>query len=100
MSIDILLPSRKTTVHFLVSHIMPSSSGRIGPPFLSHMTQMAGIVLDRLHKSLYGCLKSTLFFYKKLVRDLEAYGFSINSYDPFVAKNIIGKKQLIVYWHV
>ena len=31
---------------------------------------------------------------------LEAYGFKINPYDPCVANNIIGGKQLTVCWHV
>ena len=32
--------------------------------------------------------------------DLEAYGFKINAYDPFVANKMIGRKQLTVCWHV
>ena len=32
--------------------------------------------------------------------DLEAYGFRINPYDPCVAKNMIGGKQLTVCLHV
>ena len=32
--------------------------------------------------------------------DLEACGFRINPYDPCVANNIVGGKQLTVYWHV
>ena len=39
-------------------------------------------------------------FNKNLVGDLEAYGFNINPYDPCVANNMIGGKQLIVCWHV
>ena len=51
----------------------------------------------RLQKSLYGCLKSTLLFYEKLVGDLEAYGFKINPYNPCVASKMIGRKYKIVY---
>ena len=32
--------------------------------------------------------------------DLEAYGFRINPYDPCVANNMIGGKQLTVCWNV
>ena len=32
--------------------------------------------------------------------DVEAYGFRINPYGPCVAKNMVGGKQLTVYWHV
>ena len=51
-------------------------------------------------KALYGCLKSALLFYEKLVGDLEAYGFNINPYDPCVDNKMIGGKQLTVCWHV
>ena len=39
-------------------------------------------------------------FYKKLVGDLEAYGFRINPYKPCVANKMVGGKQLIVLWNV
>ena len=58
------------------------------------------VLYVRLQKAIYGCLKSTLLFYEKLVGDLEAYGFKINPYDPCVANNMIGGKQLTVCWHV
>ena len=58
------------------------------------------VLYVRLQKALYGCLKSALLFYDKLVGDLEAYGFRINPYDPCVANNTIGGKELTVCWHV
>ena len=39
----------------------------------------------RLYKALYGMLKATLLFYKRLRFDLEEMGFVINPYDPCVA---------------
>lgn len=38
----------------------------------------------RMHKALYGMLRSALLFYRKLVADLEDNGFVINPYDPCV----------------
>ena len=38
--------------------------------------------------------------YEKLVGDLEAYGFRINTYNPYVANKMVGGKQLTVFWHV
>ena len=58
------------------------------------------VLYVRLQKALHGCLKIALLFYDNLVRDLEAYGFSINTYDLCVANNMIGGKQLTVFWHV
>ena len=34
------------------------------------------------------------------MRDLEAYGFKINPYNPFVANKMIGGKQITVFWHM
>ena len=58
------------------------------------------VLYVRLQKEIYGCLKSALLFYEKLVGDLEAYGFRINPYDPCVADKMKDGKQLTVYWHV
>ena len=43
----------------------------------------------KMSKALYGILKLALWFYKKLKVDLEAYGFTINPYDPCVANTMI-----------
>ena len=53
-----------------------------------------------LHKAIYGCLKSKLLFYKKLLGDLEVYGFKINPYNPCVPNNMIGGKKLTECWHM
>ena len=41
----------------------------------------------KLNKALYGIMQASLLFYQKLKCDMEDYGFSINPYDPCVAKN-------------
>ena len=68
-------------------------------PFLSYETGKA-ILYIWLQKALYGCLKIALLFYEKLVVDLEAYGFRINTYDPCVANNMLGGKQQTVCWYM
>ena len=40
----------------------------------------------RLSKALYGLLQSALLFYGKLRVELEDFGFTVNPYDPCVAK--------------
>ena len=45
-------------------------------PFVSYETGNL-VLYVRLQKALYGCLKSALLFYEKLVGDLEAHGFKI-----------------------
>ena len=53
-----------------------------------------------LKKALYGTMQAALLFYKKLVRDLEEYGFLVNSYDVFVANKVVKNSQLISIWYV
>ena len=51
-------------------------------------------------KAIYGTLRASLLFYKKLVRDLKSIGFVINPYDPCVANKTVDGKQMTVVWHV
>ena len=53
-----------------------------------------------LQKALYGTLKAALLFYKRLVKDLESYGFELNPYDPCVANMTINGSQFTIVWHV
>ena len=58
------------------------------------------ILYVKMHKALYGMMRSALLFYRKLVGDLEAYGFKINPYNPCVANMDINGSQMTVVWHV
>ena len=51
-------------------------------------------------KTIYGMLKSTMLFYKKLKKDLESIGFEVNPYDPCVVNRMVNGKQHTVTWHV
>ena len=53
-----------------------------------------------LQKALYGCLRSALLFYLKLVADLEGKGFRLNPYDPCVANKMIKGAQMTMTFHV
>jgi hypothetical protein len=51
-------------------------------------------ILDvKMQKALYGLLRSALLFYKKLVADLESYGFVLNPYDPCVPNKWVWTKS-------
>jgi hypothetical protein len=54
----------------------------------------------KLQKALYGCLRSALLFYLKLLKDPEGNGFKLNPYDPCVANKMINGKQFTITWHV
>jgi hypothetical protein len=47
----------------------------------------------KLQKALYGLMRAILLFYRKLRKELEDFGFTVNPYDPC-------GKQLTVIWHV
>ena len=51
-------------------------------------------------KALYGMLRSALMFYRKLVKDLEEYGFEINPYNPCLSNKMVNGSQMKVVWHV
>ena len=53
-----------------------------------------------MQKAMYGLLRSALSFYRKLVVDLEDFGFKLNPYDPCVVNKNINSTQMTVYWHV
>ena len=54
----------------------------------------------KVHRALYGMLKSAVLFYRKLWNDLEEMGFVINPYDPWVANKIVNGDQMTITWHV
>ena len=53
----------------------------------------------QMNKALYGLLQSTLSFYIKPNKDLEGYGFKINSCDPCAANAMINGHQMTVTWY-
>jgi hypothetical protein len=55
------------------------------------------ILYVKLQKALYGLMRASLFLYRKLRKELEAYRFTINPYNPCVT-NVTTRcgKQLTV----
>jgi hypothetical protein len=59
------------------------------------------VLYVKLQKALYGLMRASLLFYKKLRKELEDFGFVVNPYDPCVANKDVGDgKQMTVIWHV
>ena len=59
------------------------------------------VLYVRLQKALYGLMRASLLFYRKLRREFENYGVVMNPYDPCVGNKITATgKQLTVVWHV
>jgi hypothetical protein len=53
-----------------------------------------------LQKALYGMMKSTLLFYRKLIKELKEMGFEINPYNPCVANKLVDGTKMTVRWNV
>ena len=58
------------------------------------------VLYMHITKAIYGLLVSAMLFYKKLIKDLQGYGFKLNPYDPCVANKMVNGDQLTVSWHV
>ena len=60
-------------VHVVFRRTLAELMGAANPapyqPFISYVTGQAVLYVN-MQKSLYGCLKSTLLFYEKLVGDM------------------------------
>ena len=46
------------------------------------------ILYMKLQKALYGLMRVSLLFYRKLQKELKAYGFEINPYNPCIANKL------------
>ena len=53
------------------------------------------VLYVRLKKALYGLLRSSLVFYRKLHGELEVYGFKINPYDPCVGNKMVTTETVV-----
>ncbi len=59
------------------------------------------VLYVKVQKALYGLMRASLLFYRKLCKEPKEYGFVINPYDPCVANNDIGgREQLTIIWRV
>ncbi len=59
------------------------------------------ILYVKLQKVLYGFIRASLLFYRKLRKEMEDYGFKVNPYDPCRANKVTEcGKQMTVIWHV
>ena len=58
------------------------------------------VIYAALTKALYGTLRASLLFWRKLTAKLISWGYDINPYDWCVANKEIDGSQCTVVWHV
>ena len=66
----------------------------------SMMERVKTVVYAALSKALYGTLRSSLLFWRKLTGELKSLGLDINPYDWCVENKTINGKQWTTLWHV
>ena len=64
--------------------------------YMTYENKENAMLYVEMNKALYGLLQSALLFYKKLKKDLEAYGFVINTNDPCLENAMIEIHQMTV----
>ena len=74
---NVLMVLRVELVEMMV-HIVP----QIYQTYVKMNKKGTPILYVRVKKAIYGLLRSSLIFYRKLCGEIEAYGFKINPYDP------------------
>lgn len=83
-----------------LAELMAETAPQIYRKYVTYSKNGEAILYVTLQKALYGCLKSALLFYRKLVSDMKSIGFELNPYDPCVANRVANGKQLTICWHV
>ena len=58
------------------------------------------VLYIKLRKSLYGCLRSSILFYRYLLAYLNKLVFTVNLYTPFVYNKAINRRPFNIFWHV
>ena len=75
----------------MMVHIAP----QIYRPYVNMDKKGTPILYVRFKKSLYGLLRSSLLFYRKLSGELEAYGFKTNPSYPCVGNTMVMTKTIV-----
>jgi hypothetical protein len=82
-----------------LAQMLLQADPQVYAPFVTGENGSA-VIYSEILKALYGMIKSPLLFYRKLRKDLESIGFTVNPYDTCVANKIVKNKQLTVAFHV
>jgi hypothetical protein len=88
------------TIRGRLAELMMKAAPNIYRKYITLDVNNQPILYVKLQKALYGCLRSALLFYEKLIGDLRSQGFEINQYDPCVANKMINGEQFTPTWHV
>eukprot|EP00804_Cyclotella_cryptica_P024924 CCRYP_011832-RA/>CCRYP_011832-RA protein AED:0.76 eAED:0.44 QI:0/-1/0/1/-1/1/1/0/172 len=83
-----------------LAELMMLAAPQIYCKYVTTDTKGEPVLFIKLQKALYGMLKSASLFYKKLLTNIVAKGFTVNLYDPCIATKTIRGKQMTICWNV
>ena len=90
------LPANEKEVHVVIDGQMAKLLANISPETYQkyvHHKQSQAYIYCKSNVALYGTLKSSLLFWKKLTN-------SLNQYDWFITNKMVNRKQLTIVLHV
>ena len=96
-------PKEDRDVHVILDGRMAELLSKIAPEVYQeyiHRKRGQPYIYCKLNVALYGTLKASLLFWKKLTTSLKERGFAINPYDWCVANKMINGSQCTIVWHV
>jgi hypothetical protein len=83
-----------------LAELMVQVAPNLNRKYITADRKGTAILYVKMQKALYGLLRIALFFYRKLVADLESDGCVLNPYNLCVANKVVNGKQMTVCWHV
>lgn len=83
-----------------LAELMVQMAPEIYRPYVTYGSNGEAVLYVTLQKALYGCTKSALLFYRKLVGDMKSIGFELNLYNLCEANKVVRGRQCTICWHV
>ena len=74
---------------------MVNIAPQIYRPYVKMDKKGTPILYVKFKNALYGLLRSSLLFYRKIRGELEAYGFKTNPYEPCVGNKLVTTETFV-----
>ena len=87
-------------IHGKTAELLVRLNPELHRPYIWYTKKGVPMLYVQIEKALYGMLRATLLFCRKLRADPEDMGFEVNLYDPCVANKIVNGSQCTAVWHV
>jgi hypothetical protein len=87
-------------IHGVLLDILVEIAPDVYESYVSRDKKVMKQLLVQCQNALYDTMVAILLYYRKFVKSLTDIGFTINPYNPCVAKKIIEGKQMAICFHV